>query len=150
MQETNKNVSRFIHASDIHLGSHQYQNELRSYDFINTFKEILSLSLYYQVDFIILGGDVFNSREILFPHMNKIIKLLKVFHKKSNYFAPIIAIEGNHDIRKRIRGIRVKDDSNWLKFLNNLGLICLLDANFDISPAKSYAEYDFKEKRGGK
>jgi DNA repair exonuclease SbcCD nuclease subunit len=141
---------RFIHASDIHLGSHQYRNELRANDFINTFREILSLSLFYKVDFVILGGDIFNSREILPNHMNKIVNILKVFQNKSNSNVPIICIEGNHDIRKHIRGVKISDDHNWLKFLNNLGLICLLDADFESNSNEIYTEYDFYEKSGGK
>jgi len=54
-----KEIFCFIHASDIHLGSNQYRNDFRAYDFIRAFQEILDLGLIHHVDFILLGGDVF-------------------------------------------------------------------------------------------
>ncbi|MEJ2276190.1 MAG: metallophosphoesterase [Candidatus Lokiarchaeota archaeon] len=79
MNSEKGNVTRFIHAGDIHLGSHQYRNHSRAQDFIEMFKEILSLSLFYQVNFILIAGDVFNSREILPSILNRIIKILRLF-----------------------------------------------------------------------
>ena len=58
-QKEGTTVTKFIHASDIHLGSHQYRNEDRANDFINEFEEILTTDILHQVDFILLGGDVF-------------------------------------------------------------------------------------------
>ena len=72
-----QNIARFIHASDIHLGSHQYRNEYRSDDFIRAFQEILELAINSHVDFILLGGDVFTSLEILPGKLTKIVKILE-------------------------------------------------------------------------
>ena len=54
-------LTKFIHASDIHLGSHQYRNEDRANDFIRAFEEILTTADIHQLDFILLWGDVFSS-----------------------------------------------------------------------------------------
>ena len=101
-----QNVTRFIHASDIHLGSHQYRNEYRSDDFIRAFQEILELAIKNYVDFVLLGGDVFTSLEMLPGKLIKIVKILKDFKEFTNESILIIAIEGNHDIRKFSRGFR--------------------------------------------
>ncbi|MFX1380361.1 MAG: exonuclease SbcCD subunit D [Promethearchaeota archaeon] len=147
----NQNVAQFIHASDIHLGSHQYRNEHRSEDFIRAFQEILELAIKYYVDFIILGGDVFTSLEMLPGTLTKIIDILRDFKDFTNGSILIIAIEGNHDIRKFSRGIRFeKRDQSWLKLLNNLGLIILLNADLEAPIGEIFIPYNFETKRGGK
>ncbi|MFW9968586.1 MAG: exonuclease SbcCD subunit D [Candidatus Odinarchaeota archaeon] len=144
-------VSRFIHASDIHLGSHQYRNEHRADDFIRAFQEILELAIKYLVDFIILGGDVFTSLEMLPGNLLKIINILKDFKDFTNNSILIIAIEGNHDIRKFSRGLRFEQrGQSWLKLLNNLELIILLDADVDESSEEIFKSYNFEMNKGGK
>jgi DNA repair exonuclease SbcCD nuclease subunit len=130
------NISNFsfIHASDIHIGSNQYRNTYRADDFIRAFNEILKLAIYHCVDFILLGGDVFTSLEILPEKLDIIISILKKFINTTRGTIPIIAIEGNHDIRKYSRGMRVNHGQSWLKFIANLGLIILLDGNINNPP----------------
>ncbi len=117
-------LTKFIQASDIHLGSHQYRNEDRANDYIFAFEEILSLAIIHRVDFLLLGGDVFTSLEMLPGKLTKIVNLLKSFKKVTKNQILIIAIEGNHDIRKFSRGQRFKQrGQSWLKLLSSLGLI---------------------------
>ncbi len=143
--------TRFIHASDIHLGAAQYRNEYRSDDFIHAFQEILELAISYHVDFILLGGDVFTSLEMLPGKLTKIIKILKDFKDFTSRSILIIAIEGNHDIRKFSRGVRFeRRGQSWLKLLNSLGLIVLLDANLEASLEEMFTFYNFDTKKGGK
>jgi exonuclease SbcD len=147
----NYNNVKFIHASDIHLGAAQYRNEYRSYDFIQAFQEILELAITYQVDFIILGGDVFTSLEILPGMLTKIVNMLNDFRDFTQNSILIIAIEGNHDIRKFSRGVRFNNrNQSWLKLLNSLGLVCLLDTDLKASSEELFQPYDFKAKKGGK
>ncbi|MFX1316985.1 MAG: exonuclease SbcCD subunit D [Promethearchaeota archaeon] len=142
---------KFIHASDIHLGCHQYRNEYRSDDFIRAFQEILQLAISYRVDFILLGGDVFTSLEMLPGKLNKIVNILKDFFKYTKNSILIIAIEGNHDIRKFSRGARFKKrGQSWLKFLANLGLIIVLDADLQATPKEMFKPYNFETHKGGK
>ena len=142
---------RFIHASDVHLGAAQYRNEYRSNDFIQAFQEILDLASTNQVDFIILGGDVFTSLEILPGMLTKIINMLNDFKAFTHNSILIIAIEGNHDIRKFSRGVRFeKRGQSWLKLLNSLGLICLLDTDLTASSEEIFKPYNFETKKGGK
>jgi len=147
----NNHSIKFIHASDIHLGSHQYRNNYRANDFISAFEEILSLAVIHQVDFILLGGDVFTSLEMLPGLLTKIVNLLTRFKIVTKNQILIIAIEGNHDIRKFSRGQRFKQrGQSWLKLLASLGLIILLDADVELPSDEIFTEYDFKTRKGGK
>jgi len=146
-----QNVTRFIHASDIHLGSHQYRKEFRSDDFIRAFQEILELAIKHYVNFIILGGDVFTSLEMLPGNLTKIVDILRDFKEFINGSILIIAIEGNHDIRKFSRGIRFeRRGQSWLKLLNSLGLIILLDADLEAPQEEIFEPYNFDINKGGK
>jgi len=150
-QYGNNHLTKFIHASDIHLGSHQYRNDYRANDFIFAFEEILSIAVIHRVDFLLLGGDVFTSLEMLPGKLTKIVNLLTNFKRVTKNQILIIAIEGNHDIRKFSRGQKFKQrGQSWLKLLASLGLIILLDADVDLPPDEIFKEYDFKTRKGGK
>jgi len=151
LKDTTQNIVKFIHASDIHLGAAQYRNEHRANDFINAFREILELAIKHGVDFVLLGGDVFTSLEILPGQLTKIVKILKDFKEFTMGSILIIVIEGNHDIRKFSRGIRFeRRGQSWLKLLNSLGLIVLLDADLEAPSEVIFPPYDFDTKKGGK
>ncbi len=146
-----QNSVKFIHASDIHLGSAQYRNEYRSDDFIHAFQEILELAITHHVDFIIIGGDVFTSLELLPGKLTKIVNMLRDFKDFTQNSILIIAIEGNHDIRKFSRGVRFeKRGQSWLKLLNSLGLITLLDADLEAHSEDVFKPYNFAINKGGK
>jgi len=146
-----QNNVKFIHASDIHLGTAQYRNEYRSDDFIRTFQEILELAINSHVDFILLGGDIFTSLEMLPGKLTKIVNMLMDFKEFTNDSILIIAIEGNHDIRKFSRGFRFeRRGQSWLKLLNSLGLIVLLDTNLETPPEEMFKPYNFEMREGGK
>ena len=150
-QYGNNHLTKFIHASDIHLGSHQYRNDYRANNFIFAFEEILSLAVIHRVDFLLLGGDVFTSLEMLPGKLTKIVNLLTNLKKVTKNQILIIAIEGNHDIRKFSRGQKFKQrGQSWLKLLASLGLIILLDADVDLPSDQIFKEYDFKTRKGGK
>ncbi|MFX1280311.1 MAG: exonuclease SbcCD subunit D [Promethearchaeota archaeon] len=150
-KSTIKDTVKFIHASDIHLGAAQYRNDFRSDDFIQAFQEILELGIIHQVNFIILGGDVFTSLEMLPGKLTTIINLLKEFKDFTQNSIFIIAIEGNHDIRKYSRGVRFeRRGQSWLKLLNSLGLIILLDADLEVLSEQVFKPYNFKINKGGK
>lgn len=149
--ETTNHSIRFIHASDIHLGSHQYENSSRSDDYIFALKEILQVALDYSVDFVLLGGDVFNSLDMLPGKMAIIIEILRNFQKATKGKIPIISIEGNHDIRRYSRGVKFNHrDQSWLKVCAKLGLLILLDANIQSSTGQVFQPYDFEQRTGGK
>ncbi|QEE15117.1 exonuclease SbcCD subunit D [Promethearchaeum syntrophicum] len=141
---------RFIHASDIHLGTGQYQNPARSDDFIKILKGIIDLAISKKVSFILLGGDVFGSLDLLPEQLSRIVKILKDFKEKTQDSINIIAIEGNHDIRKYSRGSRIIRRQSWLRFLQELDLLVLLDVNPEARSENLFQNYDYQTKKGGK
>ncbi len=141
---------KFIHASDIHLGHLQYRNDPRSDDFVNAFQEILNLAIVHDADFILLGGDVFASLDILPAKLERIVTILKDFKNLTNGSIPLIAIEGNHDIRKYARGKMVNGGQSWLKFLSSLELLILLEANLAEAPELMFTLYNPETRKGGK
>lgn len=151
VKEECEDYVKFIHASDIHLGCQQYRNQHRADDFLRAFKEILALAMESNVDFIILGGDVFTSLEMLPGMLLKIINMLKGFKMRTQGRIPIIAIEGNHDIRKFSFGAKLPNrGQSWLKLISSMGLMVLLDANLDVPSEDVFKSYNFKLNRGGK
>lgn len=148
--DSENHIVRFIHASDIHLGTGQYHSPARSDDFIKILKGILDLAISNNVSFILLGGDVFGSLDILPEQLSRIVKNLRDFKEKTQNSIKIIAIEGNHDIRKYSRGTRIIRKQSWLKFLQELDLLILLDINPDAPSEDIFQNYDFKTKKGGK
>ena len=150
--ETKQNKTiKFIHASDLHLGSHQYEKSHRSDDFILALQEILTIAYENFVDFILFGGDVFNSLDILPGKMDAIIEVLQEFKKVTNGKILIIAIEGNHDIRRYSHGVKFcHRNQSWLKVCANLGLLVLLDADIRATSDQIFQPYDFEQGKGGK
>ena len=151
LQREKIKVVKFIHASDIHLGCQQYRNSHLSEDYIKAFQEILSIAKDHWVNFIILGGDVFTSLEMLPGNLLKIINILTDFKFYTNGEIPIIAIEGNHDIRRfSFTRKLTKRGQSWLKLIASFGLIILLDANLNTSPTEMFEYYNHDLKKGGK
>ena len=142
----------FLHASDLHLGTSQYVNPILSQDYVTALQQILQMALDKKVNFILLGGDVFTSRDLLPSIFDKTVQILQNFHSKCQTTfqnqIPIIAIEGNHDIRRYSHGKRLEHKFSWLKVLHNLGLLILLDIDFERFPEEGFRPYDEKTKTG--
>ncbi len=131
---------KFLHASDIHLGSHQYSNLVRAQDYLLRFQQLLTLAQKHQVDCILLGGDVFTSIDILPGLFQGILQMLMKFQKVINKNIPIVAIEGNHDLRRYSHYHQYERGQSWLKVLSDLGFVYLLtgDTSSDDSMTFSY------------
>jgi exonuclease SbcD len=117
---------RFLHASDLHFGSYQYHNSYRVGDFLRAFQQILDLAQKRQVHFVLLGGDVFDSQEILPGILTDIVLRLRRFQTETNHAIPIFTIEGNHDMRKHSRGHHIESGQSWIRVLHTMELITLL------------------------
>lgn len=117
-----ENTLRVLIASDIHLG-HQETDAVRGEDSFVAFEEVLSLAVEYDVDMVLLGGDLFDHakpspaclfkatqliRKYCFGDKPVAIELLsdqlENFSRSVNYedpnlnvSYPILSIHGNHD-----------------------------------------------------
>ena len=69
------NEFKILLATDIHLG-HKYENIIRSNDTFDTFDEILEIAKKEKVDFVLLGGDLFDVNEPSLGIMNQAISIL--------------------------------------------------------------------------
>jgi len=72
------NEFKILLATDIHLG-YQHKHELRGKDSLNTFEEILKIGKDHEVDFILLGGDLFHENRPPRHVVNGCIKLLREY-----------------------------------------------------------------------
>ena len=87
----------FIHSADIHLGK-TYRNSAgeaeRYEDFFRCLSGLVENALSEKVDFILIGGDLFHTGQILPKTFAKTIETLQPLKEAG---IPCIAIEGNHD-----------------------------------------------------
>ncbi|OGU07578.1 MAG: nuclease SbcCD subunit D [Geobacteraceae bacterium GWC2_58_44] len=112
--------TRFIHTSDIHLGKTYRSSgcDARRYqDFFTTFAEIVADALRERVDFLLIGGDLFHTGQILPKTFAKTIEILQPLKDAG---IPCLAVEGNHD------WIHRRDSVSWMEALSQLGYISLL------------------------
>jgi len=111
---------RFIHTADIHLGK-TYRNssgEAERYeDFFRCLSDIVVDALAEKVDFLLIGGDLFHTGQILPKTFAKTIETLQPLKEAG---IPCIAIEGNHD------WIHRRNNISWMEALSEMGYIRLL------------------------
>lgn len=111
---------RFIHTSDIHLGK-TYRtlggDAQRYQDFFATFAGIVDDAVRERVDFLLIGGDLFHTGQILPKTFAKTIEILQPLKDAG---IPCLAVEGNHD------WIHRRDSVSWMEALSQLGYLRLL------------------------
>ncbi len=111
---------RFIHTADIHLGK-TYRNSWgeaeRYVDFFNCLSSIVADGVRENVDFMLIGGDLFHTGQILPKTFAKTIETLQPLKEAG---IPCIAIEGNHD------WIHRRNNISWMEALSEMGYIRLL------------------------
>ena len=112
--------TRFIHTSDIHLGKTYRsggQGAERYQDFFTTFAAIVADAVSERVDFVLIGGDLFHTGQILPRTFAKTVEILQPLKDAG---IPCLAVEGNHD------WIHRRDSVSWMEALSQLGYISLL------------------------
>lgn len=110
----------FLHTADIHLGK-TYRTAVdeaeRYEDFFRTLGGIVSDAIAEQVDFVLIGGDMFHTGQILPRTFARTIETLQPLKDAG---IPCIAVEGNHD------WIHRRDSISWMEALSQMGYIRLL------------------------
>ena len=112
--------TRFIHTSDIHLGKTYRsggQGAERYQDFFTTFAAIVADAVRERVDFVLIGGDLFHTGQILPKTFAKTIEILQPWKDAG---IPCLAVEGTHD------WIHRRDSVSWMEALSQLGYLSLL------------------------
>jgi|AGTN01.1.fsa_nt_gi DNA repair exonuclease len=104
----------FLHTADLHLGYRQYDLDQRFRDLGNSFLKVVEYAIAEKVEFVLVAGDLFNSRNINAPTYTQAHHVLS---KLKEAGIPCLAIAGNHD-RAFIR-----DQMSWLETLEWQGLL---------------------------
>jgi len=106
---------KFVHVSDTHLGCQipvEY-GEIRKYDFLNSFKQVIDFAIREKVDFIIHSGDFFD--DYFRIDSKYLLEILDILFKLKDNKIPLIFIKGNHDTKGQRQNI--------LEILKKLDLI---------------------------
>ncbi|MEL6602761.1 MAG: DNA repair exonuclease [Cyanobacteria bacterium J06614_10] len=134
-------MPKFLHISDIHLGFDRYDSKVRTLDFFYALKDVFEkYAIGEQVDFVIIGGDLFEHRNIkpaVLNHAQVCLQLLK------DADIPVLAIEGNHD------NAPYGTKSSWLRYLSDWGLLKLLEPGDVNADEPFYAHWNEETQRGG-
>lgn len=111
---------RFIHTADIRLGK-TYRNSLgeaeRYQDFFRFLAGVVADGVREAVDFVLIGGDLFHTGQILPRTFARTIEILQPLKEAG---IPCILIEGNHD------WIHRRNNISWMEALSEIGYIRLL------------------------
>jgi DNA repair protein SbcD/Mre11 len=134
---------RFIHTSDIHLGK-SYRSSAcdaqRYQDFFTTFQGIVADAVAERVDFVLIGGDLFHTGQILPKTFARTIEILQPLKDAG---IPCLAVEGNHD------WIHRRDSVSWMEALSQLGYLCLLRPGRTDDGGYRFDPFDAEQGSGG-
>ena len=109
---------RFAHIADVHLGRRQYGLWERGLDYSNAFTHAVDTILKRNVAFVLVSGDLFDSR---LPPAFAVRKAFTELMRLREARIPVYAIRGNHDAVEAMRG------GNYLNLLADAGLIQYLE-----------------------
>lgn len=116
-------MTKFLHISDIHLGIKRYGLEERTVDFFKAWQTCLQkYAIEENVDFVLIGGDLFDRRQIDPQAANHAIAMLEQLKMAG---IPVFAIEGNHDQRE------TGSKFSWLRSLSKWRFFHLVEPDQD-------------------
>ncbi|MEO0768986.1 MAG: DNA repair exonuclease [Cyanobacteria bacterium J06649_4] len=134
-------MAKFLHISDVHLGFDRYDSKPRTLDFFFALKDVLEkYAVDEQVDFVIIGGDLFEHRNIKPAILNHAQYCLRILQEAN---IPVLAIEGNHD------NAPYGTKSSWLRYLSDEKMLKLLEPGNVSAGDPFYSPWDEEENRGG-
>lgn len=133
----------FLHTADIHLGK-TYRTSAdaaeRYEDFFRMLGSIVSDAIAEQVDFVLIGGDLFHTGQILPRTFARTIESLQPLKDTG---IPCIAVEGNHD------WIHRRDSISWMEALSQMGYIRLLRPSRTENGGYRFDPFDAETGAGG-
>jgi exonuclease SbcD len=112
-------MARFGHLADIHAGHRQYGVKAREEDMANSFYQSLKEQVEAGAEAILLPGDLFDDRDL----RPEVLADVEGALREGAGEVPVIVTRGNHDENLTPR------DFTWLEYLDQKGLITLLEAN---------------------
>ncbi len=131
---------KFLHIADIHLGCRRYNLEERTKDFFRAWHDVIvNHAIANGIDFMLIAGDLFNSRKVDPQAMNHAMAGLELLKEAG---IPVLAIEGNHDQRDAV------SDFSWLRSLSQWGFLKLLEPVRDAEGHIALVPWDEEERAG--
>lgn len=113
---------RFFHLADIHLGRHEHGSPERYADYFAALSSVVTAALREKVDALLIAGDLFDTPE---PSAETLRRVMNVLRPLRDAGVEVLAIEGNHDRRKR------GERTGALDLLASEGYLKLLRPSFD-------------------
>ncbi len=131
---------KFLHISDVHLGCTRYQLTVSPRDFFDAWIDVIQkYAIGEKVDFVVMGGDFFDKRNVPPETMNYAFAGLSFLRDAG---IPVVTIEGNHDQKHN------DSEYSWLRSLANWNLLVLLEPT-NIEGKMTYQPWDDENQRGG-
>ncbi len=134
---------KFLHTADIHLGK-TYRTSAgeseRFEDFFLMLGGVVADAIAAQVDFVLIGGDLFHTGQILPRTFARTIETLQPLKDAG---IPCIAVEGNHD------WIHRRDSISWMEALSQMGYIRLLRPSRSDDGGYRFDPFDPESGSGG-
>lgn len=116
-------MTKFLHISDIHLGIKRYGIEERTTDFCQAWLDVIKrYAIGQRVDFVLIGGDLFDRRVVDAQAANHAMLGLQALRDAN---IPVFAIEGNHDQRES------NSRFSWLRSFSGWGFFKLLEPQYE-------------------
>ncbi|KAI3473337.1 hypothetical protein Pfo_030628 [Paulownia fortunei] len=112
-REDKSNMLRILVATDCHLG-YMEKDEIRRHDSFQAFEEICSIAEQKQVDFILLGGDLFHENK---PSRSTLVKAIEILRR--------------HCLNDRPVQFQVVSDQT-VNFANSFGHVNYEDPHFNV------------------
>ncbi|KAI3471842.1 hypothetical protein Pfo_028495 [Paulownia fortunei] len=113
LPEDKSNMLRILVATDCHLG-YMEKDEIRRHDSFQAFEEICSIAEQKQVDFILLGGDLFHENK---PSRSTLVKAIEILRR--------------HCLNDRPVQFQVVSDQT-VNFANSFGHVNYEDPHFNV------------------
>ena len=108
---------RFIHTADIHLGRHQHTSPERYEDYFAALASVVAHVLRVKADALLIAGDLFDEQE---PSPETLRRAMETLRPLREAGVDVLAIEGNHDRRKRgeaAGALDLLESESYLKLL---------------------------------
>ncbi|MBE0643472.1 MAG: metallophosphoesterase [Bacteroidetes bacterium] len=108
---------RFLHIADAHLGRHQHASPERYADYFTALASVVAYALREQVNALLIAGDLFDEQE---PSAETLRRAMETLRPLREAGIDVVAIEGNHDRRKRSEpagALDLLDSEGYLRLL---------------------------------
>lgn len=129
---------KFLHCSDIHLGTWRFKTDHLREDFSIAFEAMIEDAIARKVDFLLISGDFFNKQQI---DPETLIAAEIALDRLREAGIDTLAVEGNHDASI------YSEQPSWLNFLSKRGFLKLLQIRYK-SGAPVMKAWDEQEKIG--